>query len=748
MEVSGKIEYNSRDFVIDEVPYFNPVSQVHKRISWWKEQKRRCIEGHWVGGKWMPGILYFYVNFCKIDIQTTKGKQLGRPWLRDLEWEKAYIKAEAMGFSGFEEDLEYSCNKLLLSDLSDERIIRFHCTEIETGELNKRMYENIFREDGTRKIYAPVREYLNKIHPENMGRAVWENNAQNLIDLESRDGGKSFSAAGELAHDFLLDGALYYDEYLDNKKKGEQQVTQLLVGAIDASYSNNLLKKFKVIMDNLPGALTYNGVFYPSPLAVETSGSLRPGAFFVNEDSGTQIVHKTFKDNPGAGAGFRCSKVFLEEVGYMNNIKDALAALKDVVSGSGKQYGVIHMFGTGGLSKGLAAIHTMDIFFDPKSYNCLEFPDLWENRDKPIGYFVPGTKVLNQYKEGPNLVTNMPEAEEWVFKYRKEAENNREEYAGRIINRPLVPSEIFYNQDSNYFPTIDLKMQKAEIESDPRKYEYAHWKGFCIVKENGKVSFKSTPDEPIRKFPFKVTAAQQGCIEIFEHPVEIGGEVPEGLYLAGTDPVDDDGFEGSLQSTFIIHRLTRRVVAEYTARHASAEEYYENLRKLLLYYNAKCNYENNKKGLFAYFNNKNSLHLLSETPKILSDKNMAKTKSGLNKTYGTNANAEVNRFGRELIKSYLLDASYKNPDQSNVYTLRSIGLVQELIFWNPEANFDRVSALGMCMILLSDQHKVEVDIHKEVRVTAQDKFWDRPFKNNMKSYNTSHKKLNIPPPNF
>ena len=26
------------------------------------EEKKRCIEGYWVGGVWMPGNLYFYVN--------------------------------------------------------------------------------------------------------------------------------------------------------------------------------------------------------------------------------------------------------------------------------------------------------------------------------------------------------------------------------------------------------------------------------------------------------------------------------------------------------------------------------------------------------------------------------------------------------------------------------------------------------------------------------------------------------------
>jgi len=43
------------------------------------------------------------------------------------------------------------------------------------------------------------------------------------------------------------------------------------------------------------------------------------------------------------------------------------------------------------------------------------------------------------------------------------------------------------------------------------------------------------------------------------------------------------------------------IVAEYTGRPATAEDYYENVRKLLLYYNARLLYENQWKGLATYF---------------------------------------------------------------------------------------------------------------------------------------------------
>ena len=96
---------NSADFTIGKHPSFNPISQRSKRIIYWREQKRRCMEGFWSSGVWMPGELYMYINMWTIEVDnkdmTSAGKILSRPWLRDIDWDKAYIYTEAFGFSGF-----------------------------------------------------------------------------------------------------------------------------------------------------------------------------------------------------------------------------------------------------------------------------------------------------------------------------------------------------------------------------------------------------------------------------------------------------------------------------------------------------------------------------------------------------------------------------------------------------------------------------------------------------------------------
>ena len=80
----------------------------------------------------------------------------------------------------------------------------------------------------------------------------------------------------------------------------------------------------------------------------------------------------------------------------------------------------------------------------------------------------------------------------------------------------------------------------------------------------------------------------------------------------------DDSFTNSLGSVFIFKRVkageawTDVIVAEYSGRPDTAEEYYENVRKLLVFYNARLLFENERKGIYPYFTNKHCDYLLAD----------------------------------------------------------------------------------------------------------------------------------------
>lgn len=246
---------------------------------------------------------------------------------------------------------------------------------------------------------------------------------------------------------------------------------------------------------------------------------------------------------------------------------------------------------------------------------------------------------------------------------------------------------------------------------------------------------------PIREYPLTDNLNREGAVEIFEKPQYYAdGKIEVFRYIAGIDPVDDDDnvTTDSLTSIFIFDRYTDRIVAEYTGRYKTANEFYELCRRLLIYYGATANYENNKKGLFAYFENHHATHLLCDNPSILDEKGIANTKGNFgNKKKGTNASPSVNAWGRRLQADWMISPAYgqENEGKLNLHKIRSIGYLKEAIAWNADGNFDRVSAMIMLMIYREEVAKMEIRRTKDrVKQQFSDPWWDKHFKQGKKEF--------------
>lgn len=110
----------------------------------------------------------------------------------------------------------------------------------------------------------------------------------------------------------------------------------------------------------------------------------------------------------------------------------------------------------------------------------------------------------------------------------------------------------------------------------------------------------------------------------------------------------------SLGAIYVLDLFTDELVCEYVGRPMFAADFYETCRRILLLYNAKCLYENNKKGLFTYFSQHNCLYLLSDVPEYLKDKDMVKGTLYGNKLKGICATQPIQTYGRGRIRDWLL----------------------------------------------------------------------------------------------
>ena len=137
------------------------------------------------------------------------------------------------------------------------------------------------------------------------------------------------------------------------------------------------------------------------------------------------------------------------------------------------------------------------------------------------------------------------------------------------------------------------------------------------------------------------------------------------------------------------------------------------LQQMLKFYNAVANYENDKKGLFAYFSHRNALSFLADNPQILKDMELIKANNLYgNKAKGTNSGVKINAWGRRLQADYMLEPAYDEEKTGllNLHKIRSIGYLKESIAWNEDGNFDRVSAMGMLMILREEYKKYKLQV--------------------------------------
>jgi len=179
-----------------------------------------------------------------------------------------------------------------------------------------------------------------------------------------------------------------------------------------------------------------------------------------------------------------------------------------------------------------------------------------------------------------------------------------------------------------------------------------------------------------------------------------------------------------------------------------ANDLYERVRLLCIFYNMKGLYENNLKGIFSYFSQRNCTHLLADTPDYLKDRQLVSSIGFGNKSKGVRATVPIIKAGFRMIRDWLLkpitkiekDAEGNDIEVTlpNLYNIRNRALIKELIQWNPYGNYDRIMALVQLMLYREEKM---VLYQGDVRAAEQpssgmenDKFWDKNYPGKRKHY--------------
>jgi hypothetical protein len=453
----------------------------------------------------------------------------------------------------------------------------------------------------------------------------------------------------------------------------------------------------------------------------------------------------SLKDNPEKARGIRGPLIHYEEDGLFPNLETAWNVNRKAVEDGDVSFGFMLAGGTGG-TEGASFEGSEKLFYKADAYNIYSIPNAFDKNVKGVtncGYFwgayINRNKCYDESVGESDVVKALIEIlqDRFLVKYNS---SDPKAITQKKAEECITPQEAVLRVDGTIFPVADLKDYLEDIFPRKESFLAEHYVGDLTYKNDGGVKWTPNPSlYPIRSYS-NVPANKRGAVEIFEMPKKNGrGEIASGRYIAGIDPIDADT-GNSLFSMLVMDTFTDRIVAEYTGRPRTAKDAYEITLKLLIFYNAQANYENNLKGLFSYFDNKNALYLLSDTPQIIRDMELTKATNVYgNKAKGTNANARLNSWARLLQVDWLLAKVSKeegaDDKRLNIHRLRSIGYIEELIYWNPDGNFDRVSAAGMLFILREDRLKRTITAkdnqYKKVNTLANDPYFNKNYKGGM-----------------
>lgn len=640
---------------------------------YWIEQAKRCIDGYHIGRDWIPGYFYWYLNFSPIlkAIEDTKE-----------ETDSKYVKG-------------------------------------------KRIYDFPDFHDGDYDYYY----YLDDAEKRGLHGVV----------LKARGKGYSFKGASMCTRNFFL--------IPHSKSYCITSHEQYLIrdGILTKAWSN---------MDFIDRhtAWAKRRQKFNTKLHKRASYEQKVDGRSIEKGYMSEVIGISIASNPDKVRGLRGKLILYEEAGSNPHLLKCWQISESSMRQDNITYGQMVAFGTGG-DEEADFMGLEELFYKGHDYDVHLIQNKW---DKDAGYnsrcayFVPDYMNKSPYmdKDGNSLIEPAIKDITEDREEKKKTMTNMRAFYQYCAEHPIDPQDALFRMKGSRFPVRDLKERVAKIEVNPKVYKDSEYLGWIVASEqDNKFVWKVSGDaHPITEFPLRTRKRIEGCPVIWEQPVvdPATGKPPFGRYIAGVDPVDDDKDEylesESLMSALILDTFTDKIVAEYTGRPDRIEDYYEQLRRLLIYYNAIANYEQQKKGLFSYFNQHNCLHLLCDIPQILREQGVSEFGGRGNRSKGTMASTPVNDYGIRLIENWLKsDALVQRDDEQeteklkNYDHIRSVPLLNELIYWNKDGNFDRVSALIMLMILRQDRIKIKVKQREKIKRVTDDDFFDRNFKGT-KSY--------------
>lgn len=445
-------------------------------------------------------------------------------------------------------------------------------------------------------------------------------------------------------------------------------------------------------------------------------------------------IHKiTFKDDAFKAIGKATSLFIWEEAGKMPNLIRAFTFSEPTWKDGDIMRGTPIIFGTGGDMEG-GTQDFAEMFYNPENYNLLAFDNIWDEGKSgtKCGLFIPNYIGKPPYIDefGISDIVAAKESDERERAKKLKGSKRRSDYDNHVSQNAWTPQEAFIVSKGNIFPAALLAKRLAKIEGK-RDLKYLQDVGRLDIDENGNVKFVIDPTKKPLDWPMKKSddgIDKEGAVCIWEHP----DNPSYGDFFITVDPYDaDEALNSPSVGSCIVWKTYNSAkgicdlpVASYHGRPEKAKHFYEIVRKLCLYYNAVCLYENEKRGLEWYFEEKQCGYMLKDQPDILDKiiKNLTvKRPKGTHMTQTLKTQLEIWGFDW-CVESF-------GEGEFNTDKLNDTFLIKQMINYNSEGNFDAVISFLLAMLYRKElRQEQEEELNNKNKVFIDDFFTRDLFK--------------------
>lgn len=452
----------------------------------------------------------------------------------------------------------------------------------------------------------------------------------------------------------------------------------------------------------------------------------------------SEVIGVSLNNDWQKARGKRGKLVLYEELGKFPNADKAWRINRRSMEEGNVVYGLQLGFGTGGTKDAnFEALKAM--FFDPKAYNILCFDNIYgENKDdnKVVGMFTPAYMSI-AFKDADGN-SDIEAAKEYLLSERAIAAEAKDQTVLPAMKAedPFTPEEAVLVTGNNKFVSEGLIQHAKRVEA-LGLYKSMPTAG-KFYRDGYELKFKPDADmakRAVYKFPHNLNSTLEGCPLVYYQPYKKNGLVPDNLYKICVDNYEHDSTTGdSIGVAYVIEQAnnftpTRGdiISASLIGRPETQEEFNKFLFELAEFYNAEVAFENDKPGdIVGYAKRHKKLQYLADEFELAYDENL-KTSEHSTRKFGMSMQGgkenKRKKQGDIYTRDWINEVRNENPETGeiryNYHTVYDLGLLQEWINYDIDANRDRQSAWRVGMY--HQQELLYNEVVPQVRKTEDSK---------------------------